>query len=109
MRMLQRIRGTLGTALTWSAAFGVVGIVGGMILGLGLTFGAIPPAPGEHPSALVMAMLVVARWAIIGALSGIVFSLAVMTAEGRQYLETLSARRFARWIAAYAGLSRRST
>jgi hypothetical protein len=97
MRLLQRIRSTLGTALTWSAAFAAVGVVGGVFLGLGLTYGFIPPPPGEHASPLVLGMQVVARWAIVGALSGIAFSIAVMIAERRQYLETLSARRFGWW------------
>jgi hypothetical protein len=46
---------------------------------------------------LTSGLAVVARWAAIGALSGLLFGATVAVAERRQTIRTLSERRFRRW------------
>ncbi len=98
MRPLRRLRGVLGIAATWGAAFAAVGAVLGLGLVLAIASGALPPSPNGREGLYVAILLSrAARWATIGALSGIVFAGTVMVAERRQTLASLSARRFARW------------
>jgi hypothetical protein len=94
--MLRRLRGLLGIAATWGVAFAGVGVIAGSLAALTYAVGAMPPQVGsrEISTAIIAG---IARWAAVGALSGIVFSVTVMMAERRQTLATLSPRRFARW------------
>jgi hypothetical protein len=91
---LRQLRGVLGITATWSVAFAGVGVVLALLLALALAANAVPPSRVAHEHLFTG---VVARWAIIGALSGVTFAGAVMVAERRQTLASLSAHRFARW------------
>lgn len=94
--MLRRLRGVLGIAATWGVAFTGIGVIAGALAALAYAFGALPPQVGLREISVAI-LGGVARWAIIGAASGIVFSVTVMLAERRQTLATLSPRRFTRW------------
>jgi hypothetical protein len=86
----------LGIAATWSLAFASAGLVPALAVGLAVATGAVAPAaPGSGP--LPAALAVVARWAAIGALSGLVFAATVAVGERRQTIGTLSERRVRRW------------
>ena len=95
--LMRRLRGMLGITLTWAAVFAGLGAVGGLALTIGLAAGTLP-ASELAPDGVYAAVLgVVARWGLVGALSGIVFAASVMVAERRKTLATLSQRRIAGW------------
>jgi hypothetical protein len=98
MRVLRRLRGVLGIAATWGAAFAGLGVLFGLWLVFQLATGAVP-TPSIDRDRLYALVLVgqVLRWGLIGAASGVAFSAILMLAERRQTLATLSPRRFARW------------
>ncbi|MGZ8377857.1 MAG: hypothetical protein ACXW61_08260 [Gemmatirosa sp.] len=98
MTVLRRLRGILGIALTWCAAFALIGALFGLGLVLAIASGALPPSPYREENLYLMIILSrAARWAMIGVLSGIAFAVTLMVAERRQTLATLSPTRVARW------------
>jgi MFS family permease len=98
MSALRRLRGIAVTAVLWGAAFALVGAVFGLGLALAIAAGALPPQPDAPENFyLLLVGSRIARWAVIGALSGTLFAATLMVAERRQTLESLSAERFARW------------
>jgi hypothetical protein len=97
MKILRRLRGVLGMAVTWGVAFGLIGVVGGVLLALGIGTGVIPAPAGGSRIIILSGLGVVARWAAIGVCSGLAFAITLMLAEHRESLTTLSSRRFARW------------
>jgi hypothetical protein len=97
MGILRRLRGALGTTATWAAAFAAFGAILALLAGLVFALGATPP-PGVAREGIPAELIAyIARWATIGALSGIVFAGTIMIAERRQTLAGLSSSRFARW------------
>jgi len=96
-RLLRRLRGLLGTATVWAGAYALAGLlVGAGFWAAGLGFFA-PRGP---------AWLVV--WAevgaIIGAISGTAFSLAVMVLERRRDFSAITPLRFGSLGAVTAGI-----
>ncbi len=83
-RWLKRIRGVVGTALTWAAAWGGVSF----ILSLAGFFGT-----GTFPIYLVFATL----WGVVGFVGGAIFSVVLGIAERRRTFEEMSLPRFAVW------------
>ena len=87
-KWLQRIRGVVGTALTWAAAwFGV-----GIIFFSFVVFGA-PPA-GFGLAAVVAGAGV---FAVLGLIGGAIFSTVLGITEGRRRFDQMSLPRFASW------------
>ena len=85
MRLLRRIRGIVGTALTWAAGWGILGAVGFPLAVLVSNL----PAGEIVPGILTMATF--------GMLTGGLFSLVVMAAERRRTLDQLNLGRVAAW------------
>ncbi len=90
MLFLRRLRGVIGTALTWGTSWATVGLVLGSIA---LRF--VPP--GVLPAdALFQTTL---RWGILGTVSGAAFAIALSLAEKRRAraVDELTGRRVAWW------------
>lgn len=85
MRLLRRIRGIVGTALTWATGWGLLGAVGYPIAVLA---GVLPP--GEIASGILF-------MATSGLLTGGAFSLLVLAAERKRTLDQLNLGRVAAW------------
>lgn len=84
-KWLRRIRGAVGTALTWAAGWSVGGAI----------FGLITVASGLDPiSALFW---VPASFAVLGFIGGAIFSTVLGIAEGRRRFDQMSLPRFAAW------------
>ena len=82
----------------WAAAFAGVGAVIGVGLVVGIASGVLPPPRYSRDDFYLMVVLSrTARWAAIGALSGLAFAGTILVAERRQTIASLSARRLARW------------
>jgi hypothetical protein len=90
MRLLRRIRGIVGTALTWATGWGVGGAVW-----MGIVF----PVVGFPPEAFAACMILggVFLLGVYGFLAGAAFSLVVLAAEKRRTLHQLTLRRVAAW------------
>ena len=90
-KWLKRIRGVLGTGLTWAAAWGVVGTM------LRIVAGAIAGSPfgGVTPIASVVVMLV--TFGAMGFVGGVAFSTVLGITEGRRRFDQMSLPRFAAW------------
>jgi hypothetical protein len=86
--VVRRLRGLLGTGLTWGVAWVAFGTA------LGVLIGIVDPAsmdPGEEP------YIIGAFMGLIGFCSGIAFGLVVIMSEGRRTIEQLSSVRSALW------------
>ena len=94
-RWLKRIRGVLGTALTWAVAWSGVGVV------LGLVGGVV--APGAV-SVVDWVVTLVGVFGPLGFVGGVVFSTVLGIAEGRRRFDQMSLTRFAAWGAVGAFL-----
>ena len=92
MNVMRRVRGALGTAGIWAAAFAVAGVVGLLPLRL---FGVLPPF--EHIRVGRMLAVTMLNWGLGGAAMGLAFAVAISVAEGKRSLAALSSRRFAIW------------
>lgn len=90
MRLLRRIRGIVGTALTWATAWGVVGAVW---MGIVFLVGDFPPEASAAGMILVGFILL----GVYGFLAGIAFSLVVLAAERKRTIHQLTLRRVAAW------------
>jgi hypothetical protein len=89
---LRRLRGTVGTGLTWAAGWAVAG------LGIGVTSLITPFLPWDGFFSVFDAPL--PALAIPGFVSGVLFSLLVRAAASRRRLDELSLGEFTRWGAA---------
>jgi hypothetical protein len=90
MRLLRRIRGILGTALTWATGWAVAGAVW-----MGIVF----LVEGFPPEAFAASMILggVILLGIYGFLAGVAFSLVVLAAERRRTFHQLTLRRVSAW------------
>ena len=90
MRLLRRIRGIVGTALTWATGWGILGAVVNAVALL------VTGVPSGAPVAymLTMAALFLATY---GFIAGVVFSLVLLAAERRRTLHQLTLPRMAAW------------
>ena len=88
-KWLQRIRGAVGTALTWAVAWGGVGVILGPVVVL---------LSGWGPGVMVTFVIdLVARLAAAGFIGGAVFSTVLGVVEGRRRFDEMSLPRFATW------------
>jgi hypothetical protein len=85
-KWLRRIRGALGTGLTWAVAWGGAGTI--VMLGFLLRTGSRPDAPFP----LV--------FGVFGFVAGVIFSGVLGLVEGRRRFDQMSLPRFAAWGAA---------
>jgi hypothetical protein len=85
-KWLQRIRGAIGTGLTWAAGWAPLGAVTGWVTGLVLGF----------PLGIVTANYAV-MFAVLGFIGGTIFSAVLTLAEGRRSFDQLSLPRFVAW------------
>ncbi|MFN8580839.1 MAG: hypothetical protein U0163_07690 [Gemmatimonadaceae bacterium] len=76
---LRRIRGAIGTGITWAATWGVAGFVPRWVFGI----------EGDLPFPILFAGL--------GMIAGVTFSAILMLADGRRRLDQMSLGRFAAW------------
>ena len=84
---LRRIRGILGTGMTWAAAWFPVGAIIGLVGGL-----------TDTPGSLVnLAFIFAGTFAAVGFVGGALFSAALAIAEGRRRFDQMSLPRFAAW------------
>lgn len=90
MSLLRRIRGIVGNALTWSAAWGVVGAA---IYAVAATTWNLPAGAPVGGMILTGALFL----AIYGFIAGGAFSLVLLAAERKRTLHQLSPRRVAVW------------
>ena len=89
MRLLRRIRGIVGTALTWATGWGILGAVVSALAIL---------ASGPWDGAPVAGMIFLGALflATYGFIAGLVFSLVVLAAERRRTLHQLTLPRVPR-------------
>ena len=92
-KWLQRIRGAVGTAVTWAAAWGVVGVMLRIVLGV-ITGGPIAAASGSLVAGLVPPFVLFGMFGFVG---GAAFSGVLGIAEGRRRFDQMSLPRFAGW------------
>jgi hypothetical protein len=85
-KWLRRIRGAIGTGLTWAVAWGGAGTI--VMLGFLLRTGSRPDAPFP----LV--------FGVFGFVAGVIFSGVLGLVEGRRRFDQMSLPRFAAWGAA---------
>jgi hypothetical protein len=85
MRLLRRIRGIVGTALTWAAGWGALGAVGYSVAVL------VSDLPAGEIAGGILFM------ATFGLLTGGAFSLLALAAERKRTLAHLSLGRVAAW------------
>ena len=84
-KWLRRIRGALGTGLTWAAAWSGVAF----ILSLVGFFGTL--------GLVRVYVIVAALWAVVGFVGGAIFSVILGIAERRRTFDEMSLPRFAGW------------
>ena len=94
-KWLKRMRGVLGTALTWAVAWSGVGVV------LGLVGAVVAPGAG---SVVDWVVTLVGVFGPLGFVGGVVFSTVLGIAEGRRRFDQMSLTRFAAWGAVGAFL-----
>lgn len=83
MRMLlRRIRGAIGTGVTWAVAWSAAGLVPRWV------FGVVTDAPFPI------------IFGVLGFMAGVIFSVVLMLTEGRRKFDQMSLPRFAGWGAA---------
>jgi hypothetical protein len=92
MNLVRRLRGFVGTAATWGAAFAAVSVV---IVGVLAIAGQLPPA--DRTTIMRGLVSIALRWGIVGAGTGVVFGGSLMLAERRREFHELSSRRFSLW------------
>jgi len=87
-KWLKRIRGVLGTGLTWAAGWSVVGAINGVVTAV---------FSGGGPGLLSGLLFTVGWFAGVGFVGGAVFSVVLGIAEGRRRFDQMSLPRFAGW------------
>lgn len=85
-KWLQRVRGAIGTGLTWAAGWSPIGALTGLAMGfvLGAPLG-------------VVVVNYVSMFAVLGFIGGATFSTVLRLAEGRRRFDDLSLPRFTAW------------
>jgi hypothetical protein len=96
MSILRRLRGVLGTAVTWALSFAGVGVVITTVALVALRVTGVLP-PGSGGQAVAEGVAAVLRWATLGAASGASFAALILIAGDRRTLASLSSKRFAGW------------
>ena len=81
---LRRIRGAIGTGLTWAAGWSPIGAITGLVMGT-VFGGPIGVAVGRY----------VVLFAVLGFIGGACFSTVLRLAEGRRKFDELTLTRFA--------------
>jgi hypothetical protein len=100
--LLRRLRGLIGTGVTWSIPWG---LLNGLFSGA-LTYLYYPlPEPSRLSVAIQAAITNGIAGAIAGFATGTVFSLVLMVAERRGTISSLRMGRFAAWGATAGGLA----
>ena len=94
MNLLRKVRGAIGTALTWALGWTPIGAAWAAYVWLSVR-DALPP--GAEPSLFRVLAVVVGAWALSGAASGAVFAGVLALAERRRRLEELPVSRVALW------------
>lgn len=94
-KWLRRLRGALGTALTWAAAWAPIGAV----VGLGL-YSIVPAGPSALASVV---LLNAATFGALGFIGGAIFAPLLHWMDGRKQFHQLSARKFG-FLGAAGGL-----
>ena len=87
-RLLRRLRGVLGTGLTWGILWAAI------VYTIGVVIGVVDPDsidPGESP------VIMGAITGVVGLVSGVAFSLLLSLAESRRTIRDLSLWRVAMW------------
>jgi len=84
-KWLRRIRGAIGTALTWAAGWSITGAI----------FGAVTWALGIDPPSAIF--WVGASFAVLGFIGGAIFSTVLGLVEGRRRFDQMSLPRFTAW------------
>ena len=84
-KWLKRIRGAVGTALTWAAGWSVVGAITGLVT----------VVAGIDPVSAIF--WIGATFGISGFIGGAVFSFVLGIVEGRRRFDQMSLPRFAAW------------
>lgn len=83
-------------AVTWAAGFGALGAMIALVLRVAVSAGVnLPPQMADHMAGVMLSIVV--RYGLVGFSSGAVFAAAIMIAERRQSIGSLSAGRIARW------------
>ncbi len=90
-KWLRRIRGALGTGLTWAAAWGGVGAILGLLGLLG------PPFMGPPFMEPLGGLLAAVSFGVAGFIAGASFSTVLGITEGRRRFDEMSLPRFASW------------
>jgi len=88
-KWLRRIRGALGTGLTWAAAWGGVGAILGLLGFLG------PPFLGPSFMEPLGGLLAAVSFGVAGFIAGASFSTVLGITEGRRRFDEMSLPRFA--------------
>lgn len=89
MNLLRRLRGAVGTALTWAMGWAPVGAVWAGYIWLTIRSEFAPP--------FWTIIYPISMWALWGAVGGTAFSGALAFAERRRQVDELSVRRVALW------------
>ena len=96
-KWLRRVRGILGTAVTWAAGWSVIGTALWLAADL-LFLHAATAGPG------VRVLTFFATFGVLGFTSGAIFSAVLGLTEGRRRFDQMSLPRFATWGAVGSGL-----
>jgi hypothetical protein len=92
MNLMRRVRGAVGTAGVWAAAFAIAGVAGLLPLSL---LGVLPPFERIRFGRLLAETVL--RWGLGGAAMGLAFAMIVLGGERKRTLAAPSSRRFAAW------------
>lgn len=92
MNLMRRLRGAVGMAGVWAAAFAIAGVAGLFPLSL---LGVLPPFERIRFGRLLAETVL--GWGLGGAAMGLAFSVVILAAERRRTLADLSSRRLASW------------
>ncbi len=95
-KWLKRIRGILGTGLTWAAAWSVVGTIIRSLAAV-IAGGTVAAPSGSLVTGVVVLLV---TFGVMGFIGGAAFSVVLGIAEGRRSFDQMSLPRFAAWGAA---------
>ena len=93
--VLRRLRGLVGMAISWAIPWSIgLGVTGGLLVYFLPNF---PPGVSRLDVAIEAAVLYGLNGAVMGFLTGGVFSMVLMAAERKRELSNLDGSRFALW------------
>ena len=92
-KWLKRIRGVLGTGLTWAAAWSVVGTIIRSVAAV-IAGGTVAAPSGSLVTGVVVLLV---TFGVMGFIGGVAFSAVLGIAEGRRRFDQMSLPRFAAW------------